>query len=99
MNLYWTSKEDINGLRHFVLVNELVEKNKNYLVLVSVLDDQVNLKIPKLELDNSEKWEVGWSELMKSESITEKYLEFKKSIVNSEIEKVHIFENSVFNIS
>lgn len=99
MNLYWTSKEGINGLRHFVLVNELVEKNKNYLVLVSVLDDQVNLKIPKLELDNSEKWEVGWSELMKSESITEKYLEFKKSIVNSEIEKVHIFENSVFNIS
>ena len=45
MENYWTSIKPINGLRHFVLVNETKEKGNIIFLMVSVLDSEINLKI------------------------------------------------------
>ena len=44
MENYWTSNKTINGLRHFVLVNETKEKGNISFLMVSVLDSEINLK-------------------------------------------------------
>jgi tryptophan-rich hypothetical protein len=43
MENYWTSNKPINGLRHFVLVNETKEKGNISFLMVSVLDSEINL--------------------------------------------------------
>ena len=99
MKSFWTSIKPINGLRHFVLVNQIKEKDQISFLMVSVIDVEINLKISKEEL-NSGNWSQGWLNLPKSESITKGYLEYKK--INSLREKsykVLINEDSLFNIS
>ena len=44
MEYYWTSNKPINGLRHFVLVNETKEKGNIIFLMVSVLDSEIYLK-------------------------------------------------------
>ena len=44
MENYWTTNKPINGLRHFVLVNEIIEKGNITFLMVSVLDSEINLK-------------------------------------------------------
>ena len=44
MENFWTSNKSINGLRHFVLVNETKEKGNISFDMVSVLDSEINLK-------------------------------------------------------
>ena len=44
MKNYWTSIKPINGLRHFVLVNETKEKGNIIFLMVSVLDSEINLR-------------------------------------------------------
>ena len=44
MENFWTSIKPINGLRHFVLVNETKEKGNISFLMVSVLDSEINLK-------------------------------------------------------
>ena len=78
MKSFWTSIKPINGLRHFVLVNKIIVKNQIYFLMVSVIDVEVNLKISKEELLNSEKWNEGWLNLL-FESITKGYLKYKKT--------------------
>ena len=96
---FWTSKTPISGLRHFVLVNQTMEKDQIICLMVSVLDVEINLKISYQELINSVNWEKGWLNLPKSKSITKGYIEYK-SIKNKEgIDKIFINEDSVFNIS
>ena len=96
---FWTSNRPINGLRHFVLVNQTMEKDQIICLLVSVLDVDIYLKITCQELINSSNWEKGWLNLPKSKSITEGYIEYR-SIENKEgIDKIFINEDSVFNIS
>ena len=53
MNLYWTSSLPIYGLRHFVCVNEILDKGEWKLLLVSVIDIEVNLLVSENELNNS----------------------------------------------
>ena len=100
MKIMWTSNKPINGLRHFVLVNKIKEKDKIKNLMVSVLDVEISVKISNEELTNSDDWTEGWLNFSKSESITKDYLEFKLSN-NSKIgiKKIFVNKNSIFNIS
>ncbi len=65
MENYWTSNKSINGLRHFVLVNETKEKGNISFLMVSVLDSEINFKTTYEELINSGNWHKGWINLSK----------------------------------
>ena len=79
MKSMWTSSKPINGLRHFVLVNKIKEKDQIKNLMVSVLDVEINLKISNGELINSEEWTEGWLNLPKIDAITKDYFEYKLS--------------------
>ena len=100
MESFWTSIKPINGLRHFVLVNQIKEKDQIDVVMVSVIDVEISLKISKVELINSENWKEGWLILPKIESITKDYLEYKLSKnLREKNHKVFLNKDSLFNIS
>ena len=99
MNIYWTSVRPINGLRHFVCVNELIFNGELKLLLVSVIDIEVNLMVSKNELENSGSWNLGWLELNKSESITQDYIAFKGSKKFSKPTKLLLNDSSKFKLS
>ena len=100
MKIMWTSNKPINGLRHFVLVNKIKEKDKIKNLMVSVVDVEISLKISNEELINSGDWTEGWLNIPKSESITKDYLKFKLSNNSKEeINKIFLNKNSIFNIS
>ena len=96
---FWTSIKPINGLRHFVLLNEIYEKGQISFLMVSVIDTEINLKITYEELTNSRNWEKGWINLPKNKSITEEYSKYKSRNKEEVIEKIFINDDSVFNIS
>ena len=99
MEKFWTSNENINGLRHFVLVNEIKEKGKITFLMVSVLDSEINLKITYEELINSDEWCKGWINLPKFESITDEYTNYKSSDKVEGIDEIFVNDDSLFNIS
>ena len=99
MENYWTSIKPINGLRHFVLVNETKEKGNMFFLMVSVLDSEINLRVSYEELINSGNWHKGWINLSKHKSITEEYLNYKSINKGEGIDKIFINEDSLFNIS
>ena len=99
MEKYWTSNKTINGLRHFVLVNETKEKGNFCFLMVSVLDSEIYLKTTYEELINSGNWHKGWINLSKHQSITEEYVNFKSINKGKGIDKIFINEDSLFNIS
>ena len=99
MEIYWTSKKSINGLRHFVLVNKINEQDQINFLMVSVIDVEINLKISKEELLSSENWNEGWLNLPKSQAITKDYLDYKLSNNSKEdINKIFVNNDSLFNI-
>ena len=99
MENYWTSNKPINGLRHFVLVNETQEKGNISFLMVSVLDSEIYLKTTYEELINSGNWHKGWINLPKLQSITEEYANYKSINKGEDIDKILINEDSLFNIS
>ena len=99
MENFWTSNKPINGLRHFVLVNETNEKGNMIFLMVSVLDSQINLKITYEELINSGNWYEGWVNLPKLDSITEEYSNYKSRNKSEVIDEIFVNDNSIFNIS
>ena len=99
MENYWTSIKPINGLRHFVLVNETKEKGNLCFLLVSVLDSEIYLKTTYEELINSGNWHKGWINLSRHQSITEEYVNFKSIKTGEGIDEMFINEDSLFNIS
>ena len=99
MENFWTSNKTINGLRHFVLVNETKEEGNITFLMVSVLDSEINLKINYEELINSGDWEKGWINLPKLQSITEEYVKYKSINKGEVTDEIFINENSLFNIS
>ena len=99
MENFWTSNKPINGLRHFVLVNETKEKGNIIFLMVSVLDSEINLKTTYEELINSGNWHKGWINLPKIQSITEEYVNYKSINKGEAIDKIFINEDSLFNIS
>ena len=99
MENFWTSNKTINGLRHFVLVNENKEKGNITFLMVAVLDSEISLKTTYEELINSGNWHKCWINLPKLQSITEEYVNYK-SMNNGEcVDEIFINEDSLFNIS
>ena len=99
MENFWTSRKPINGLRHFVLVNEMKEKGDMNFLMVSVIDSEINLEINYEELVNSGNWFKGWINLPKVKSITKEYVRLKSLNKNKLINKIFLTDDSVFNIS
>ena len=99
MENFWTSNKSINGLRHFVLVNETKEKGNITFLMVSVVDSEINLETTYEELINSRKWHKGWINLPKLQSITEEYFDYKSSKKKKGVDEIFINEDSLFNIS
>ena len=100
MEICWTSNKSICGLRHFVLVNKISEKDQIHFLMVSVIDVEIFLKISKDELLKSGNWNEGWLNLPKSKAITKDYLDYKlmnnsKKVFN----KIFVKKDSLFNIS
>ena len=95
----WTSNKTINGLRHFVLVNETKEKGNISFLMVSVLDSEINLKTTYEELINSGNWHKGWINLPKLQSISEEYVNYKSKNKAEGFDEIFINEDSIFNIS
>ena len=90
MENFWTSNKPINGLRHFVLVNETKEQGKITFLMVSVLDSQIYLKTTYEELINSGNWQEGWINLPKIQSITEEYVKYKSMNKGQDLSLIHI---------
>ena len=99
MENYWTSNKTINGLRHFVLVNETKEKGNSTFLMVSVIDSEINLETTYEELINSGNWHKGWINLSKHQSITEEYVNHKSINKGKDIDEIFINEDSLFDIS
>ena len=99
MENYWTSIKPINGLRHFVLVNETKEKGNKLFLMVSVLDSEINLRATYEELINSGNWFEGWINLPELLSITEEYFDYKSSKKEEGIDEILINKDSLFYIS
>ena len=99
MENFWTSNKTINGLRHFVLVNETKEQGKISFLMVSVLDSEIYFKTTYEELINSGNWYKGWINLPKLQSITEEYVKYKSINKREDIDEIFISDDSLFNIS
>ena len=99
MENFWTSNKPINGLRHFVMVNKIKEKENLIFLMVSVLDSEINLKISYEELIKSGNWNKGWINLPKLQSITEEYVKYKSSNKVECLDEIFINDDSFFNIS
>jgi len=99
MENYWTSIKPINGLRHFVLVNETKEKGNIIFLMVSTIDSEINLRATYEELINSGNWHKGWINLSKHQSIKDEYIKYKSINKGEGIDEVFINEDSLFNIS
>ena len=64
----WTSKVCINGQVHFVAINYGGELLKRWVVLMSVLDSTLVLKVSWSQLLDLSNWEAGWDEINYTES-------------------------------
>ena len=98
MYLYWTSKKTINGLKHFVVINQYELKKEVYLDFVSVLDDAISFTLSKKVFEESSQWIKGWNDDEVDNINKKEYLKFKLSKVENK-SKIIFNENSLFNIS
>ena len=98
MDLYWTSRKAINGLKHFVVINQYELKKEVYLDFVSVLDDAISFTLSKKVFDESSQWIKGWNDDEVDNINKKEYLKFKLSKVKNK-SKIIFNENSLFNIS
>ena len=58
----WSSKSQIYGLSHFVAINYGGELMDRWVVLTSVLDGSVSIRISWSDLQDPSKWIEGWVE-------------------------------------
>ena len=56
----WTSKLYIEGQLHFVAINYGGELSTRWVIMMSVLDSSVVVKVSFLELIDPGNWESGW---------------------------------------
>ena len=99
MDLYWTSIKTINGLKHFVVINQYHLKKEVYFDFVSVLDCAISFTISKKVLEESNQWVKGWKENERENIDIKEYLKFKASISEHKPIKIILNESSSFNIS
>tara|TARA_B100001115_G_scaffold150451_1_gene119776 strand:+ start:518 stop:814 length:297 start_codon:yes stop_codon:yes gene_type:complete len=98
LDLYWTSKKTINGLKHFVVINQYELKKEVFIDLVSVLDDTISFTISKKVFEESSQWMKGWNHEERDNIDIKEYLKFKSSKIEYKT-NIIINENSLFNIS
>ena len=70
----WTSKFCLNGQIHFVAINYGGELLRRWVVLMSVIDSNVVVKVPWSQLVDLSSWEAGWDE--------RNYIGFSKLVKN-----------------
>ena len=100
VEICWTSKKPIYGLRHFVLLNKISEKDQIHFLMVSVIDVEIFLTISKDDLLKSGNWNEGWLNLPRSKAITKDYLDFKRENNSKMVfNKIFVKNDSLFNIS
>ena len=99
MELYWTSRKSINGLKHFVVINQYEVKKEVYLDFVSALDEAITFTISKKVFEESSKWIEGWNDNEGENIDMKEYLEFKSSRREYKKHKIIFNETSIFNIS
>ena len=58
----WTSKAFISGQRHFVAINYGGLLPDRWIILMSVLDSSVIVKVSWSQLVDTTNWECGWDE-------------------------------------
>tara|TARA_Y100001978_G_scaffold139088_1_gene124396 strand:+ start:964 stop:1290 length:327 start_codon:yes stop_codon:yes gene_type:complete len=58
----WTSMVCIDRNHHFVAINYGGELNKKWIILMSVIDSNVVIKIPLSQLLDSSQWVPGWND-------------------------------------
>ena len=58
----WTSKKPIEGQRHFVAINYGGEPLERWVILMSVLDSEVVIKVVFPKLVDPSNWKCGWDE-------------------------------------
>lgn len=71
----WTSKSLIRGQRHFVAINYGGKLSDRWVVLLSVLDSSVVVKIFWSQLIDPSIWECGWD--------NNSYLNFSEEVENN----------------
>ncbi len=64
----WTSKVYLNGHIHFVAINYGGELPRRWVLLMSVLDSTVVVKVPWSQLVDLSNWEAGWDGINYRES-------------------------------
>ena len=64
----WTSKAYIEKKRHFVAINYGGELIDRWVVLMSVIDSSVVIKVSWAQLVDPSDWECGWVENNQSDS-------------------------------
>ncbi len=64
----WTSKNNIEGQVHFVAINYGGKLLERWVVLMSVLDSNVVVKVPWFQLVDLSNWEAGWDEKINIEA-------------------------------
>ncbi len=99
MEHYWTSTKTINGLKHFVVINQYKLKKEVYLDFVSVLDAAISFTISKKVFEESSQWSKGWKDNERENIDIKEYLKFKSSIRDYEENRIILHETSLFNIS
>ena len=99
MEIFWTSKNTINGLKHFVVVNQYELKKEVYFDFVSVLDESISFTISKEVFEKSSQWIKGWNDIGRENIDVKEYLEFKLSKKDYIPNKIFLNETSTFNIS
>ena len=99
MELYWTSRKTINGLKHFVVINQYESKKEVFIDFVSALDEAISFTISKKVFEESSQWIKGWNDNERENIDMKEYLEFKSSIREYKTNKIIFNETSLFNIS
>ena len=64
----WTSKSRIDGQVHFIAINYGGELLNKWVILMSVLDSKLVLKVSWSQLVDLSNWEPGWDEITYIES-------------------------------
>ena len=81
----WTSKVCINGQVHFVAINYGGEMLKRWVIMMSVLDSSVVVKVSWSKLVDSLNWESGWDKT--------NHVESYKLVSNKAIDKISDFSH------
>ena len=74
----WTSKFSIDGNFHFVAINYGGQGIERWVVLMSVIDGSMLVKVTWSKLVNPSKWKCGWDE--NNYSISSELVEYKYKV-------------------